>query len=669
MQQDTVRHRRFSSLVGLLPYLLIGTVAILLRVPDLGGYLTVDEATTWVPNSYRFLRVLQSGHYEATPFMGHPAITTMWLGTAGVVLRRALFDWGILTHETYPLVLALNRLPTALVNAGGIVLGYGVLRRLFPPTVALLAALLWAADPFIVAFSRVLHMDALMGMFATLSLLAAYLFWYRRAGRRWLVISAVCAGLAVLSKLPSLLLFPMVGGLALSLEIGRQQAEEWKHIWAWSTVSRLLLPLLVWGVLCGATVVALWPTFWTNPVRAYEALRYGVEVEGGNPHLEGNFFMGREDPQPGLVFYPVALVMRMTPWVMVGVLLLPLARSKRWGTEPDDAQPTRQQHSVESPLLILLIAWVLLFMAGMSLFPLKFNRYLVPTFPVVDTLGAVGLVWLSGRAVLVGRRWLHSSLPSSARFALAALVMLVALVNAAWYHPYSIVYFNQALGGTTRGARVFLVGWGEGLDQVTDWLNQQPDIRSVVTVSRLDTLLNPFLRKLAHAERARGVQLPNGAGYMVIYYRHVQWGQEPPPYSDFYGHAIPLHTVTLHGVDYAWIYQVPRGMPENLQADYGASVQMQGYGVDTSAVRSSGTLTLSVQWHALAPIPETHQLFVHVLDKQGQRVAQVDVPLKTPHDTPATWEPGRFVVRVYPLSLPPRPPRWRLLDSDRHLQS
>ena len=61
---------------------------------------------------------------------------------------------------------------------------------------AILAVLFWAADPFMIGYSRVLHVDALAGTFLTLSLLAACLHWHHDARRRWLVLSGVCAGLA-----------------------------------------------------------------------------------------------------------------------------------------------------------------------------------------------------------------------------------------------------------------------------------------------------------------------------------------------------------------------------------------------------------------------------------------------------------------------------------------
>src|SRR5207245_7739262 len=80
----------------------------------------------------------------------------------------------------------------------------------------------------------------------------------------------------------------------------------------------------------------------------------------------------------------------------------------------------------------------------------------------------------------IGRQSKNRNLKSKI---LIAVVALAAIGNAAWWHPYGIAYFNQALGGAPLGARMFLAGWGEGFEQVADWLNRQPDITGVVTVS------------------------------------------------------------------------------------------------------------------------------------------------------------------------------------------
>ena len=196
-------------------YLLLLLIALPLRVANLGAFLSGDEADFWLPRSERFLQAIQSGDLADTAITTHPGVTTMWCGTAGIALRRFLFENHILQQETFPLLLALHRLPLALVHTAALLVGYALLRRMFAPTLALFAALLWATDPFVLAFSRVLHVDGPATTFATLCLLAACLYWNHMRQFRWLLLSAIFAGLAIVSKSPAFLLLPTVGMLAL----------------------------------------------------------------------------------------------------------------------------------------------------------------------------------------------------------------------------------------------------------------------------------------------------------------------------------------------------------------------------------------------------------------------------------------------------------------------
>lgn len=602
-----------------LGYAALGLLALLPRLLNLGQYLTDDEANFWLRRSQAFLDALASGDYAATAISTHPGVTTMWLGVAGIVLRKTLFAWGWLESDPFPLVLALFRLPVVLVHVASVLLGYRMLRLLLPATPAGLAALLWAADPFFVGYSRLLHVDALMGTFATLSLLAFCCYERSERRRGWLVLSGVCAGLAMLSKSPGLVLVPAVG-LAALLAHWRQTGSLWP-------TGALLRRLTVWTLVCLITVFALWPALWASPLAAYNELRSGVVDEGAQPHMNGNFFLGQKDDAPGLAYYPVALALRLTPWTLLGLLLLPLAwrRDKTLGAA--------------RPSLAALAGFVLLFVAAMSLFPKKFDRYLVPVFPALDVLAAVGLAWLAG---LLLRRWLPSTQQAVALLAMGAL----AVANVAWWHPYELVAYNQLLGGAPTGARTFALGWSEGLEQVAAWLNQQPDITGVSVTAERVTSLNPYLRRGAQADFPRAGQLHDDDGYVVVYLAQVRAGPPPPPFDQFYGRAVPLHIVRIHGVDYAWIYQVPPPVASPRPARFGSAIELRGYELRHTP-QPGQPLDLRLFW-ATSALPERdYWLFAHLVDAEGRRVSQIDQPYSS-----STWTPGRAALTELPLPLP-----------------
>jgi 4-amino-4-deoxy-L-arabinose transferase-like glycosyltransferase len=633
----------------LLSYLAIGLAALLPRVLDLGAFLNADEAMFWLQRSETFWRALGTGDFAATAISTHPGVTTMWLGGLGLRLQDVLFDHGIVRDGSFAAFLALVRLPLVLTHAAGVLLGYGLLRRLLPAAPAFLAALFWAADPFVIGYSRMLHVDALAGTFLTLSLLAACLHWHHNPRRRWLVLSGVCAGLAILSKSPALALLPIVGLIALATRPpttdhrppttdeeelrAAQSPESPAHPLTCSSAHPLIWPLLIWGAALALTLFVLWPALWAGPQAALAQLRLGVEAEGAGTHVSGNFFLGREDNAPGLLFYPVALVLRLTPWTLLGLLALPLALRRAQGATRRD--------------LAALAGFVVLFIAALSLFPNKLNRYLVPAFPSVDILAAAGLFAIADFRLQIAdwetRKSKIQNLKSKIVIGVAAVL---ALANAAWWHPYGVAAFNQALGGAPTGARTFLIGAGEGMQQVAAWLNQQPDITGVVTVSPMVQTLQPYLRRGAQAINPADGAMPHKAGYVVVYGRQTQRSELFPPFDQFYGQAIPLHVVSIHGVDYAWIYQAPPPLAQPRPADFGSAIQLRGFGRDQPVVRGQ-PLALTLAWQARITARADVMLFAHLIGPDGRRYAQADLPLPA-----SQWQPGRFASTALPLQIP-----------------
>ena len=89
----------------------------------------------------------------------------------------------------------------------------------------------------------------------------------------------------------------------------------------------------------------------------------------------GPSFGGAAREDPGGAYYPVVWIFRTTPWVVLGLVgLAARRRSARWRD------------------LLLLGALALVFGVGVTLSPKKFDRYLLPVFPLVDIIAAVGLV-------------------------------------------------------------------------------------------------------------------------------------------------------------------------------------------------------------------------------------------------------------------------------------
>ncbi len=92
-EQDRVERARLSfDLNSPLWVLIIFLLALIPRVAMWGHIVTVDEAYHWFYRSSVFLRAVQNGAYGDTNLIGHPGVTTMWLGSIGLLRLKDFYS-------------------------------------------------------------------------------------------------------------------------------------------------------------------------------------------------------------------------------------------------------------------------------------------------------------------------------------------------------------------------------------------------------------------------------------------------------------------------------------------------------------------------------------------------------------------------------------------------
>ncbi|MBO9341488.1 MAG: glycosyl transferase, partial [Roseiflexus sp.] len=74
---------------------------------------------------------------------------------------------------------------------------------------------------------------------------------------------------------------------------------------------------------------------------------------------------------------------------------------------------------------------------------------------------------------------------------------------------------------------MFLIGWGEGMDQVGAWLSSRPDIGYGPVISALRPTLQPFVPVDVRDITDLG-KLP--VNYAVVYLESIQRGAHPDIY-------------------------------------------------------------------------------------------------------------------------------------------
>jgi len=545
-------------------FLLLLVALWLPRGLALDRFVTVDEPK-WLLRSANFYNALVHGDFKDTFQKEHPGVTITWAGTAGFLWRYPGYfkiapEQNMTPTRFNTFLRSHGRSSLDLLVAGrtfvvlGIVAALGVsfllAARLLGALPALLAFLLIAFDPFGVALSRLLHLDGLLSALMLLSLLAfaGYLYLGRRMG--YLLLSAIAAGLAWLTKSPAFFLAPFFG-LLLLIEWWRAGGEApLRDLFQFQRLWRAFSPLLLWFFVAAVVFVLLWPAMWVDPVGTLssvfsQATAYASEGHGIPTYFYGEVSLGGESPW---FFYPVVYLWRITPSIFIG-LLLALGALLFPRQLPVDSARRR--------LMLVLLLFSVLFTVFMSLGAKKFDRYLLPIAAPMDLLAALGWLAFVERLAGLTNRWSDSARRLEMGGILGA-VLLAHLLGVLQTYPYYLNFYNPMLGGIQKAAQVMMVGWGEGLDQAARYLNALPrsDKDRVITWYG-DGCFSFFYD---------GVTVPIGldftlndlrkTDFVVLYLNQWQRGLPSPEFMAYFGGLTPEYVVNIGGLEYARIYKL-----------------------------------------------------------------------------------------------------------------
>ncbi|MBN1995526.1 MAG: glycosyltransferase family 39 protein [Anaerolineae bacterium] len=629
------------------------SLALAFRLPGLAVFLTADESRSWLGRSIIFLNSLARGDWANTapggsvPFIQNvslspaPGVTTMWAGALGLILAYVQqgatvslpqFLAKVPFDPLDPAMLFYLRLPGVLVAGLVVGLTYWWSRPWLGGWGAFLAAGLLALDPFYLALSRVLGHDAPVAAFMWLSLLAflrAMAAGSNEPSARsplasvlphpFLLLSGALAGLAFLSKYPALFMGPFIAGAMLFIYLGQAHAEQ-------AALKQWLIHLAGWSVAAGVAFMLFWPAMWVNPLGPITTILNDALRASGSAHQKGSFFLGQPVPDPGLLFYPLVAWLRSSPLVLGGLalslwpLLQSLLRRRKKNIPLSLLSPPPS-------LLFISCLWtyILLYTLLVTYGGKKQDRYLLPAFPAMITLAAVGYVYVSRITYHASRITLY--VPRPKWLVLVTLLLLqIGLVYPSY--PYYFSYYNPLAGGARAAARLIQVGWGEGLDQAAAYLNTLPHAESSRATSWYSTTFEPYFKgraiyKIEEEKISRSAKPGIAADYVVFYLNQIQRRLPSEGVLAYFQQQEPLHTVVLNGQEYAWIYAAP-GVSNILagEARLVGQAELLGYTLSDEAGRpvtaaypeSVVFLSLYWEWQGKA---ETEPIQLSLVDADG----------------------------------------------------
>jgi len=558
-----IQNKYVSSLYKYLLFICLAASFFIPRAVNIGQYVTADEAK-WVMRSGNFYYALATGNFAQTYQREHPGVTIMWAGTAAYLFkfpdyvrfgprnftRPQLLQNYLRDHQQEPLeILALARGFMVLACGASLLLVWLCMVSLVGLLPATLGFLLVSFDPFYTGLSRLLHLDALSSTLMLLSL-SAWLA-YNRLDRKasFLLLSGIAAGLSWLTKSPAFFLIPMIGLFQLGTlwSIWRNTQEiGFKALW------QAALPVLYWILIGAGVFVTLWPSMWVNPLGTLQQVFAQASSYAFEGHESATYFMGEIYTHgiPVWYFYPVIILWRTTPVILMGLLLAFTTTLYRY----QPSYPKAWQRWMQT-----LAVFAFLFLLFMSVGAKKFDRYIVPVFLSLDIIAGFGwailLQELSKRYhfIFSTNRW---------QFITAMVIGITVLgLQAGWAicsAPYYLSYYNPLMGGQAHAPKALMIGWGEGIDQAARYLNTLPGAYKMSAAAWYGEGCLSYFFEGTMLEIDLDTH-PNDLGradYAVIYIH--QWQRQLPNQEllDIFANSTPEYTVRIGNLEYVHIYNL-----------------------------------------------------------------------------------------------------------------
>ncbi|MFN8459547.1 MAG: hypothetical protein U0401_33690, partial [Anaerolineae bacterium] len=322
------------------------------------------------------------------------------------------------------------------------------------------------------------------------------------------------------------------------------------------------------------------------------------------------------------LFYPVVCILRITPLALVGLVAALIYLWQSW------RQCGLNESDYRQPLLTaLLLLFVLIYGAMMTIGTLKRDWYLLPVFPAIDLVAAVGLTW-AGQGLW--QRW--GAGRTSAGFAAVgglAAILLAQALTALPAHPYYYTYWNPLVLGDRWAAAAVRVGWDLDLSAGAYYLNSKPHAEELRVATRSTRGFQQIFK--GHTIRWVPEQPWIQADYLVVRRNHLQREEIDPALLAYVEHLKIDHVVNIGGVDYLWVYQGPRAQYFAGPSTLAGKAILMGYnltqpaegthpnGTQSGAISNlqslvpGDTLTAKFYWHNQGITP-ADDLFLQLVD-------------------------------------------------------
>jgi len=455
-----VRKMKTSTLLCIVAFVLL---FLFTRVPRLHNDIVSTDAVYWHDRAEKFINALKDRDYSETYQMYHPGVTLMWItGFTAEVYSRvkgiptdAVFSNFVALHYYAKLVLVIWQL---------VLLVYIIylLSKIFEFKKAVFMVALFSFEPFFVGNSRLLHLDVQISLYILIGLLLSYLN-ARKFSFLGVVLAGFFFGLATLSKtlfLGGALFGLFAGGVLSFTNNGLRESLKYTLTFLFSFIFTYFL---------------LFPAFWVAASATLSTI-ISDSLEVGNKLGHKQIFFGEITRDPGLTFYPIVLILKLSLVTTFGLILYLFKQFMCFIKRLFKKSVKINLRNISFISYIGLFYFV--FFLVITYFSKKVDRYTIPLFPFLGIMAVLG----------------YYSIIFKNKAKLLVIIVLFSIVYPLFrIFPHYLTYTNLIIGNADTGNKI--IGqklFGIGVFDLRDFIIEKYGPNTKVSINDPGPLISIY---------------------------------------------------------------------------------------------------------------------------------------------------------------------------------
>ncbi|MFZ2664017.1 MAG: hypothetical protein WAX66_01510, partial [Patescibacteria group bacterium] len=423
-----------SKKIRFLSIILFIALYLATRIPRLGTTVVNTDEVYWHDRSERFLNALNTKDYARTFQKYHPGVPLMWeMALTAQVLSvkdhkstAEIFGNFEYFHTNTQLLLTVWFLVLSILL---IILLDKAINNWW---LSLFFITILSLEPFYIGNSRLIHHDAQISLCVIIATVLVYLT-SKKQNIFYIFLASFFLAVGALSKtlfIGAFVFCLFAGALVTFLNQG---------------VKKTLVYVLCisFGFVLFYTV--LFPAMWVAPKETLNKIllqSYQVGEEEGHTQI----FFGKETRTPGFWFYPILLVLKTSPFMLLGILIyfisICISLFKRVGNE--------KGYKIKDISYVLFAGiFYLGYFSVITFFSKKVDRYTVPLYPYLALISAYGWSRLISKKIIT--------------FIPSILFLTTVVYQLFTLFPHYLMYVNPLIGDAKKaneiiGQKLFGIG-------------------------------------------------------------------------------------------------------------------------------------------------------------------------------------------------------------------